>query len=574
MYIRLWKTKLRRASYAAILVATMLSFGSFIPLTDAVSTASVNLPFTYDFHVNGILGESSSSVLSTSPYWWLNSGGRLTLQNGIGNTIQHSLAATDPVRVSYAAENPVATDQGYHPQNVFQMLFRTPVASPDASIYVKRNADNLTNATNRHAWNGDSILANYINQNNYYYAGIRNDGVVVIKKKTNGVFQTLSENKIFPGTYNVTSAPDLIPLNQWIGMRFVIATNSAGNPDLSFYTDLTHTGAWTLAAHAVDTPAQFGAPLTGSGLVGVENDFADASFDNFTIGSVGTTTAGAPIPAPGTSYDTAVLADSPVMYLAMSGSGTESDKTGHDHNGTYQGSPSSATLPNGDKAADFNGSSQYLTVPSSSALSISTTRALTWEAWIRPDTLQFANATSDGYVDWMGKCQQYSPTCEWESRIYSASTAEGRPDRLSAYVFNPSAGLGSAADWQPTSGLMQAGQWLHVVGEYQTASTPSGCSSSYPGSINIWVNGVAWNPSSHFPTGCMSQYGISPKASTSPLTIGTMAMDTWFKGAVGKVAVYNYLLSQSQINNHFHVMTNAMPSGSCNDTCTIPMPTP
>jgi hypothetical protein len=30
----------------------------------------------------------------------------------------------------------------------------------------------------------------------------------------------------------------------------------------------------------------------------------------------------------------------------------------------------------------------------------------------------------------------------------------------------PTAGLGSAADWQPACGLIQAGQWYHVVGQH------------------------------------------------------------------------------------------------------------
>jgi hypothetical protein len=153
--------------------------------------------------------------------------------------------------------------------------------------------------------------------------------------------------------------------------------------------------------------------------------------------------------------------------------------------------------------------------------------------------------------------------------MYSTTNAESRPNRMSAYVFNPSAGLGSAADWQPNSGVIQAGKWLHIVGEYQTLTTPSGCNTAYPGGINIWVNGVQWNMSYHFPTGCMSQYSITPTANNSPLDIGTMALETWFPGAIGKVAVYNYLLTPTQINNHFQTMTGTTPSGSCAATCTI-----
>jgi hypothetical protein len=264
------------------------------------------------------------------------------------------------------------------------------------------------------------------------------------------------------------------------------------------------------------------------------------------------------------------------MFLAMNSaaSGAEKDLSGRNNNGTYKGgAPTSVKLPNGDLAADFNGSSQYLTVPSSADLSIPTTKQLTWEAWVRPDVLQFPNDSGYGYIDWMGKCQDYGPTCEWEARMYSQSNPEGRTNRLSAYVFNPSAGLGSAADWQPQGTLLQSGQWLHVVAEYQTVTTPSNCNAAYPGTINIWVNGVQWNQSYHQPTGCMSQYSIKPVANNSALNIGTMATETWFKGAIGKVAIYNRLLSQTEISNHFQAMTGATPSGSCTSECNIPVPT-
>ena len=276
------------------------------------------------------------------------------------------------------------------------------------------------------------------------------------------------------------------------------------------------------------------------------------------------------------NYDQVILCDHPVAYWAVNkASGNEPDLTNNNHTGTYQGGTVTlVTLPNADQAGDFNGSSQYLTVPSSSAFSIPTTGNLTWEGWIRPDALQFPHDDgSSGYVDWMGKCEQYSPTCEWEARMYDTNTNESpnRPNRISAYVFNPSAGLGSAADWQPAAGLIQAGQWYYVVGQYTTLSQPSDCTNSatYPGSINVWVNGVLWNQSYHGQTGCMSQYNVVPTANNSALNIGTMALDSWFQGAIGKVAIYNYLLSQSQITNHYQVMTGKQPTGSCADTCSF-----
>jgi hypothetical protein len=284
-------------------------------------------------------------------------------------------------------------------------------------------------------------------------------------------------------------------------------------------------------------------------------------------------------PATLTTYDQVVLADHPVAFWDMDHPGaTETDVTGNGHNGSYAGgTPSLTGMPNGDSAVDLNGSSEYMTVPSSTAFSIPTTQQLTWEAWIRPDLLQWSTLSDPqayGYVAWMGKCEDYSPSCEWEARMYSSVNSENRCNRLSAYVFNPTAGLGSGADWQPQCGLLEAGQWLYVVGEYQTQTTPSGCSSTYPGSINIWVNGVEWNFADHDPTGCLSQYSVTPKAGSSPLDVGTMAMDTFFPGAVGKVALYNYLLSSPQISAHYDAMTGSVPSGSCGNTCTTLVPTP
>jgi len=283
-------------------------------------------------------------------------------------------------------------------------------------------------------------------------------------------------------------------------------------------------------------------------------------------GSAGTGGASA------STYDQTILADGPVAYWAMNKfSGSEPDLTGNNHTGTYHsGTAMSATMPNGDKAADFNGSSQYVSVPSSGAFSIPTTHNLTWEAWIRPDVLQFPN-DSGGYVDWMGKCQDYGPTCEWEARMYSTTNSENRCNRMSAYVFNPTAGLGSAADWQPTCGLIQAGTWYHIVGEYTTVSQPSDCQNAtmYPGMIDIWVNGVRWAHSSHGQTGCMSQYNVIPAANNSPLNIGTMAMDAWFPGAIGKVAIYDKLLTSAQVTAHYRAMSGAAPTGSCGNSCSF-----
>ncbi len=544
------------------LVAVTLVAFSF-STTPLIAEAQTTSPLYYTFNDAGTLFEAASASQTSSPYFWLKDGGQLVINNGVGSTLKGDKS--------------------------FFMLGLLPVQNSSTAVYMNRLVENIPLASDRNGYNGESIIARYTNENNYYYAGLRSDGYVVIKKKVNGVFKTLAQKQVYAGTYDAVKNPNLIPHNVWIGLKLSVMNDASGIPQLTLSTDAGRTGVWKQVLTATDS-ATFGAPLA-SGVGGIQSDHADMQFDDFTQ----TTNAPLPVvsptpvvtplptvePAPvvsapttptATAYDTAVLNATPVLYLTMStpSAGSETDKSGHGLHGTYKGgAPTLATLPNGDKAATFNGTNQYLTVPSNALLSVPTTHKLTWEAWIRPDTLQFATKEPDGYIDWMGKCQNYSPTCEWEARMYNTVTTQDRPNRLSAYVFNPSAGLGSAADWQPSTGTIKAGQWLHVVAEYDTTATPVGCGSAYPGSINIWVNGVKQNFAAHMPTGCMSQYSVTPKANNSPLNIGTMTFDSWFKGAIGKVAVYDRLLSQSEISAHYKSMTGLNPTGSCGATCSF-----
>jgi hypothetical protein len=46
-----------------------------------------------------------------------------------------------------------------------------------------------------------------------------------------------------------------------------------------------------------------------------------------------------------------------------------------------------------------------------------------------------------------------------------------------------------------------------------------------------------------------------------------LAFDTFFKGGIGKVAIYGRLLSQEEIDRHFFAMTGRQPSGSCDKAC-------
>ncbi|MFD0473865.1 hypothetical protein ACFQ0B_40675 [Nonomuraea thailandensis] len=104
-------------------------------------------------------------------------------------------------------------------------------------------------------------------------------------------------------------------------------------------------------------------------------------------------------------YDRLVLSHEPAAYWRLShpSAGTELDRAGNGHKGTFRGVTSSVQLPNRDGAAVFDGTSGYFEVPDARAFHISTTGKFTVEAWIRPHALNFPDVEQDGYVYFMGK---------------------------------------------------------------------------------------------------------------------------------------------------------------------------
>ncbi|MBI5201770.1 MAG: fibronectin type III domain-containing protein [Elusimicrobia bacterium] len=238
------------------------------------------------------------------------------------------------------------------------------------------------------------------------------------------------------------------------------------------------------------------------------------------------------------TYDEVIKADRPVMFLGMDtpSAGTQADLSGSGNNGAYKGgTPALQTLPNGERAAEFNGAGQYLSVPSAPALSVPTTKKLTVEAWMKPSVLNFPNTEAEDYVYWMGKG---NPTqgYEYANRMYSYNNSAGRPNRISVYHWNKSGGLGSGAYFQDP---VSTSQWIHVVDVFDMTT----------GYISIYKNGVLRGKVP------FSQYNVTPTATSSPFNVGTRNYNSWFKGAIGKVAVYNYVLSQTQITNHVAAMS-------------------
>ena len=261
----------------------------------------------------------------------------------------------------------------------------------------------------------------------------------------------------------------------------------------------------------------------------------------------GKDTPGAPSSPPaGSAYDRAILADGPVLYLAMATpeAGSERDQSGHSHAASYApaGSlPAATMLPNGERCARFDGRTQYLEVPDADDLSMTTARRLTLEAWMRPDALDFPVVEGTGYVHWLGKGE--AGQHEYVLRMYGLTNSEARPSRVSGYAYNLSGGLGSGSYFQDP---VSVGEWIHVVVTYNLDDLPS---ERPPGSVKIYKNATLRD------TTPLSQFQVTPSNGTAPLRVGTRDRRSYFLGAIGKVAVYDRELSAAQIMSHYQMMT-------------------
>lgn len=214
------------------------------------------------------------------------------VSNGTGKTKQGSLAYSDPWRIRYNQLLPVETDKGYRPQNVFEILTKNSWRDATESLLVKLNRVNLSNTENRHAWNGVSLISRYQDDNNFYYAGIRQDGTAVIKKKHAGTYTTLAQKPLFPGTYSVSTRPNLIPLAAWIGLKHEVVTKTDGSVSLKFFVKQPGQD-WKLATEATDTANV----ISNTGRGGFRSDFADTEFDNYEMVPIASATP-SPTPAP------------------------------------------------------------------------------------------------------------------------------------------------------------------------------------------------------------------------------------------------------------------------------------
>jgi hypothetical protein len=264
-------------------MAILLSYAALghAPQARAAATATVSSPFIYNFSVAGSLAETGSMQNSSSPYFWLNSGGRFTLKEGTGRTVSGALSANDPWRLAYNLANALDTDDGYHPQNLFRLLTRSSWRNAETKLSFRINGTNLTSTPNRDGYSGVLLFSRYTNEDNLYYAGLRQDGSAVIKKKRNGSYSTLGSAQVFgtASAYDRDTNPNLIPQHAWMRLKLRTFNQPDGSVTIDLYLDRENDGSYAKVLSATDWTGA----LRDSGHVGVRTDYMDVEFDSLVV---------------------------------------------------------------------------------------------------------------------------------------------------------------------------------------------------------------------------------------------------------------------------------------------------
>ena len=243
------------------------------------------------------------------------------------------------------------------------------------------------------------------------------------------------------------------------------------------------------------------------------------------------------------AYDAQILAAGPVAYWTLNGgSAGIADRTGNGHTAIYQGGPGVTTFPDGSLATVFDGATQYIEAADSNVFSVPATGILAIEAWMRPDTLEFPNDEGSGYVHWMGKGEANQH--EYVARMYSYTNSEtpSRPNRISGYSFNLPGGLGTGSYFQDA---VVAGQWIHYVLIINTVDVDAQYTTGY---TKVYKNGEQRDKDA------LTSYDTIPGSGTAPFRIGTRDLQSFFQGAVGKVAIYDYEPSATTIRDHYQTV--------------------
>lgn len=282
------------------------------------------------------------------------------------------------------------------------------------------------------------------------------------------------------------------------------------------------------------------------------------------------------------TYESAVLGDSPLAYWrfedASSAEGATAAEATGNHSGTYRADPNGndmtlTTPPHGGSAALFNGAGQHVAVPSSlSTLGSSLDQQLTFEFLFRsPSTDRtrvfgtFNDGTNSGQsISFMSNSPE---TYSNNNPVPGMTSIYVRPHGIN----DPLEGAFSSDQVN-----IYDGQWHHIVWRLDNITTkglndgegnptdPSAYKMTIDGiDIDVTYGGVFEEERSF--ADFDNPFRLGAAGRTDPIAYGSAAWAP-FDGELDEFAIYDRLLTDTEITNHFNTwQANLLLPGDFND---------
>ena len=211
------------------------------------------------FPKDGSIERAASLEESTDPNFWLDSNQNLKFTDGITN----------------------ASDK-------LSLVTKKEFGDSVQSVYFNVSSAN-DNLKERKAENMVGLYIRYVDERNYYAVGIGADGKVKIKKVSDGEEANLlfPQRQIFPGKYDETKNPDLIP-NTDFGLKVQAINSDNGSVTISVSMDWGY-DEWSPVVTVIDSPLSplFPDPnpnyLFSRGHGGIISDYMNVSFRGYSI---------------------------------------------------------------------------------------------------------------------------------------------------------------------------------------------------------------------------------------------------------------------------------------------------
>lgn len=234
------------------------------------------------------LEEAESFDASANETYWLNSGAFAYLDGTTSvGTLRGDAEKGSRWQTEYMKSNPIDTDNGVHPQNLFRLFTKADYGDGTYQAYFKIKKTILSPSPNRNASNGVLIMIHATDNDDLYYAGLRVDGTAVIKKKIGGIYHTLGEVPVFAfAKYDRDTVPNLLPLNVLLGVQTKIKSWPNDQVDITLSIDIGASGIWVPVLHAVDAPKDGVPTLPLPAHAGLRTDFMEVEMRNFMITSL------------------------------------------------------------------------------------------------------------------------------------------------------------------------------------------------------------------------------------------------------------------------------------------------